>query len=59
MIPVIVKVRRPDYVPPGFELHTRIDATLFTARADRQALDAADADPEVVSIAPSRPLHAP
>lgn len=54
---VIVKVGPSNYVPPGFDVQNRIDDKLFTARADADAIRAADDDPDVISISPSRPLH--
>jgi hypothetical protein len=54
---VIVKVRRPHYVPDGFDVRTRVDDVLFTANASPEALAAAGADPEVESISAPRSLR--
>jgi hypothetical protein len=54
---VIVKVRTDGYVPSGFNVRSRIDGTMFTATASADAIEAAEADPEVVSIAPARRLY--
>jgi hypothetical protein len=54
---VIVKVRTDGYVPSGFGVRSRIDGTMFTATASPDAIEAAEADPEVVSIAPARRLY--
>ena len=54
---VIAKVRTPNYVPPGFVVRTRIDATMFTADAPPDAVDAANDDPEVESISHARNLR--
>ena len=54
---VIVKVRTDGYVPCGFDVRSRIDGTMFTATASPDAIEAAEADPEVVSIAPARRLY--
>ncbi|MGI8683642.1 MAG: hypothetical protein ACR2MO_00805 [Acidimicrobiales bacterium] len=54
---VIVKVRRPDYVPDGFDVRSRVDDVLFTANASAEAVEAAGSDPEVESISVSRPLR--
>ena len=54
---LIVKVRTDGYVPPGFEVRTRIDGTIFTASASPEAIDRAATDPDVVSVASARPLR--
>ena len=54
---VIAKVRTPNYVPPGFEVRTRIDATMFTADASHHAVTAAGDDPDVESVALARRLN--
>ncbi|ONI84830.1 hypothetical protein ALI22I_30560 [Saccharothrix sp. ALI-22-I] len=54
---VIVKVRKPGYVPPGFTVRKRIDDTLFTAEAAESALAAAADDPDVHFVEGSRRLH--
>lgn len=56
---VIVKVRRPNYVPAGFDVRTRVDDVLFTASASPEALAAAGADPEVESISAPRSVRPP
>jgi len=56
---VIVKVRRPGYVPDGFRVRTRIDDILFTAEALESDVAAAQADPDVVSVERGRPLRMP
>lgn len=56
---VIVKVTTPGYVPPGFDVRTRIDDRMFTADASRRAVaDAAD-DPQVEAVEAARDLHLP
>jgi len=54
---VIVKVRKPGYVPEGFQVRSRIDDIIFTAEASEAALAAAEDDPEVESVERGRPLH--
>jgi uncharacterized protein (DUF58 family) len=56
-VTAIVKVRRGDYVPKGVTLRARIDATMFTASFDAGLLPQLEADPEVESIALSKPLR--
>ena len=57
MLSCIVKVRKPNYVPDGFEVRTRIDDTLFTADCTGAELRAAANDPNVESIAPSKRIR--
>jgi hypothetical protein len=47
---VIVKVKKADYVPPGFNVRARIDAYMFTADTNGAAVRQAQADLEVESI---------
>ncbi|WP_448624377.1 hypothetical protein [Geodermatophilus sp. URMC 64] len=54
---VIVKVRKPGYVPEGFALRTRVDDLMFTADAGEADLASAAADPDVESVEQGRPLH--
>ncbi len=54
---VIVKVRKPGYVPSGVRVRTRIDDVMFTAEAAEEALAAAREDPHVESVERARPLH--
>lgn len=55
--PVIVKVRRPGYVPKGFHVRTRVDELLYTADTTEVDLQAATRDPQVESVERARPLH--
>ncbi len=54
---VIVKVRQPGYVPPGFIVRSRIDDRMFTAEVDDAALAAAAEDPGIESLEHPRRLH--
>lgn len=54
---VIVKVRRPGYVPPGFVVRARIDDRMFTAEVDEAGLAAAADDPGIESVEHPRRLH--
>lgn len=54
---VIVKVRTRGYVPPGFDVRSRVDDTLFTALAHPASIQQANGDPRVVSVAPARRLR--
>jgi hypothetical protein len=56
---VIVKVRKPGYVPDGFTLRTRVDDLLFTAEAREADVTAAAADPDVESVERGRALRLP
>jgi len=47
---VIVKVRRPGYVPDGFRVRSRVDDVLFTAEAPRSTLRGAEDDPDIESL---------
>jgi hypothetical protein len=55
-ISAIVKVRRPNYVPPGLTVRSRIDDLMFTASGRAGALRHLDDDPDVESVALPRPL---
>ena len=55
---VIVKVHVPNYVPGGFDVRARVDEYMFTAECSNAELTAAQADPNVESIAPARKLRA-
>jgi hypothetical protein len=55
-VSVIVKVRRPDYVPSGFLVRARIDETMFTADCSVADMRVAEQDPLVESMALSRRL---
>jgi hypothetical protein len=54
---VIVKVRTEGYIPPGFDVRSYIDSTMFTATASPDAIERAATDPHVVSVAPARRLR--
>ena len=54
---LIVKVNKPNYVPPGFKVRSRIDEQMFTAECCRAAMEAAQEDPMVESMAPARKLR--
>ena len=56
-VTLIVKVHTPNYVPPGFNVRSRIDEQMFTAESSRAALAAAQQDPNVESLAPARKLR--
>jgi hypothetical protein len=58
-IRVIVKVRKPGYVPEGFMLRTRVDDLLFTAEARDADVVTASADPDVESVERGAPLRLP
>ncbi|MDT7785973.1 MAG: hypothetical protein QOF58_4392 [Pseudonocardiales bacterium] len=54
---VVVKVRTPGYVPPGFTVRARIDDELYTADASEVQVAAALKDPQVISVEHGRRLH--
>lgn len=54
---VVVKVRAPGYVPPGFTVRARIDDELYTADASEVQVAAALKDPQVISVERGRRLH--
>jgi hypothetical protein len=54
---VVVKVRTPGYLPPGFTLRAKIDDELYTADANEEQVAAALNDPQVISVERGRRLH--
>jgi len=54
---LIIKVRKPHYVPPGIAIRARIDPHLFTGEAPASALANLEQDPEVVSVALGKHLR--
>jgi hypothetical protein len=50
-VELIIKSRKPDYVPSGVAVRARIDSHLFTAEALASVLTQLEEDPEVVSVA--------
>ena len=58
VISAVVRVARPDYVPHGVLVRTRISPLLFTATLSKSQLDSALDDPAVVTIQPTQPVSA-
>jgi hypothetical protein len=56
-VDAIVKVRVPDYVPPGVHLRARVDARMFTATMPSCELPNVQADPNVESVEVTRRLR--
>jgi hypothetical protein len=56
-VPVIVKVKVPNYVPAGFKVRARIDEQLFTADCRGADLRTAQEDPKVESLSLSKQLR--
>lgn len=54
---VIVKVREPGYVPPGFTVRSRVDDKLYTAEATEDALLKARHDRRIISVEGTRRLR--
>jgi hypothetical protein len=54
IVTAVVRVTRPDYVPPGVTLRARISEHLFTCDVDRGVLDRLRRDPLVASIGRAR-----
>jgi hypothetical protein len=56
-VPVIIKVRKPNYVPPAATVRARIDEHLFTADIPADKLPQVERDPRVVSVAANKKLR--
>ena len=56
-VELIVKVRKPNYVPLGLTVRARIDPHLFTAEALASMLPQLELDPAVVSVALGKRLR--
>ena len=54
---VIVKVREPDYVPPGVIVRAQIAPVLFTSEVPAKMLAKLERDPQVVSVSISKKLR--
>lgn len=52
-----VKVAKEGYVPPGIEVRTWINQSIFTGNIPREILERLDEDPAVVSIEPAYKLR--
>lgn len=57
LVEVIIKVKDDGYVPPGVDVRARIDDRMFTATSPFAAVAALEDDPQVLSVAVSRPLR--
>jgi len=57
-VAVIVKVRKPNHIPQGMTVRSRISELVFTANTTLAALAKAEQDPLVVSIGAPRPIFA-
>ena len=57
IVEAIVKVREPDYVPPGLTVHARIDPHMLTGELRTDVLDDLEADPKVEAVSIGRRLR--
>lgn len=55
-VTAIIKVNRDGYVPEGVEVRARVDGTMFTAALTAGRLELLEDDPDVASVALSKPL---
>jgi hypothetical protein len=55
-VTAIIKVNRGGYVPEGVQVRARVDETIFTAALKAGSLQQLEDDPDVASVALSKPL---
>lgn len=53
----IIKVRKPDYVPPDVKVRAKIDPHMFTVEVAAKELAKLEEDPEVISVALGKKLR--
>ena len=56
-VEAIIKVGADSYVPPDVDLRARIDERMFTATCTFATIARLEDDPDIVSVAVSRPLR--
>ena len=56
-VEVIIKVRKPHYLPPDVIVRAQIDPYMFTGKIFAKALPRLDQDPEVISVAVGKKLR--
>jgi hypothetical protein len=56
-VEVIIKVRKPNYLPPNVTVRAQIDSHIFTGEIPARALTKLDQDPEVISVAVGKKLR--
>lgn len=57
LLPLIVKVSRSGYVPPGVTVRAQISPNMFTCLVPQHILIALENDKDVQSMSISRPLY--
>ena len=55
---IIIKVRKPNYIPSDVTVRARIDPYIFTGEILARELANLDQDPEVISVAVEKKLRA-
>jgi len=56
-VEVIIKVRKPNYLPSDVTVRAQIDPYMFTSKIPARTLTKLDQDPEVISVAVGKKLR--
>ena len=56
-VEVIIKVRKPNYLPSDVTVRAQIDPYMFTGKIPARILTKLDQDPEVISVAMGKKLR--